>query len=343
MTYDILIFIQACADLRHALNIYDQNRGKKFHICVVNVKMIYDYTVTLSLENTQLDFLPILEINYKNPFNYIYTKRKLKEISLDNFEKNSYHQVYFFSRFYDWLTANMIGTIIRSQQSDVFYYEHYDDASVKNDITLSHVNLKYIKLKYIAKVVTYVSEMNFIARYSIRNLEFNYHKYPIIKVSQHLTPYVNPIFKYDILNVEGKKNIIVFLSPDEISMLVKTSGNTLRIIFQLFKERGYHLILKGHPRLGSPVEFDDSFDQRIPEYIPSEFISYLNVDFAIGIISTSLNFAVEIAGLKVISIARLVEFRDTEKQLFYENYLMELSRRRINFVDNLDDLVSIVL
>ena len=55
--YDIIIFIQAPADLRYALSIYEKNKEKDVLLCVVNVKSIFRYLCDLSIPNVSVFFI----------------------------------------------------------------------------------------------------------------------------------------------------------------------------------------------------------------------------------------------------------------------------------------------
>ena len=50
-SYDIIIFIQAAADLRYALSICEKNDDRSILLCVVNVKLVYQFIKTLPLES----------------------------------------------------------------------------------------------------------------------------------------------------------------------------------------------------------------------------------------------------------------------------------------------------
>ena len=55
--YDIIVFIQAPADLRYALSIYEKNKEKEFLFCVVNVEGIYRFVKGLLLQKTEVVFI----------------------------------------------------------------------------------------------------------------------------------------------------------------------------------------------------------------------------------------------------------------------------------------------
>lgn len=330
MKYDILIIVQAAADLKHALSIYKKYKGKKIHLCIVNVKSIYDFVNELDLQKTNISFQPYVQLNVRNPFSYFIAKNKLSNIWKTYFKANIYKKVYFFSRFYDWFSASLIGFFLRETDVEIFYYDHYDDASVKNSVVLRKRSIEFIKYKFITFVISYISKVKFISKYKFKPLEFNYLKYPISKISPEQIVEVQKEFQYKI-KVNSTNNILFFLSPEEIMML---TGNSKEIIINALlhlKKRGYNLYLKGHPRLGLPNELIKYFDNIIPTQIPSEFVSYNNIYLTVGIISAALSLPA-LLDYKVISLINVLEFLDEDRKINNTNYLTELGCNKIEFV-----------
>ncbi|MGY5354884.1 hypothetical protein [Wenyingzhuangia sp. IMCC45467] len=333
MKFNRLIFIQAAADLQHALDIYGKYKGENIYICVVNVKLVYEYLLTLPLMNVTLIFYPYIKFNIKNPLTYLKARKKLELIWLNDFEEREFDTVYFFSRFYDWFTASLIVKLSKQERTKVLYYDHYDDASVKNDEVLKILSLEGIRLRGRAMIHSFISKASFKAKHAVRNLEFCYDKYQIKKNTPPSKITIDEEFLFKV-KTSNRKIVLFFISPGEVEMLRESS---LRIIIDLINElraQNYFIILKGHPRLGNPIKLVPYFDEVIPNNVPSEFISYINVQMTIGIISTALNFATSIEGIQVFSIINILEFKKSQKKEFYLNYLKELSKNKINFVDN---------
>tara|TARA_R110002167_G_scaffold127834_5_gene309650 strand:- start:3292 stop:4332 length:1041 start_codon:yes stop_codon:yes gene_type:complete len=332
--YDKLIFIQAAADLQHALHLYDSNKNEIVKLCVINVKSVYEYLISLPLTNVTIVFYPYVTFNIKNPLSYIKAKRELKNIWNKDFKNDKPTKVYFFSRFYDWFTMSIVVNFIKLNHIKVIYYDHYDDLSIKNDLLINYLTLNGLRLKLRAFIHSYISAANFNAHHQIRNLEFDYKKYNIKKV----TPYDKIIISSDYLyknNIGDKKEVLFFLSPGELEMLHDNSKLILKNIILSLKKQGFYLTLKGHPRLGNPEEFVPLFNNVIPNSVPSEFICYSQTIMAVGIISTALNFVTTKDNIKIISLIKIVSFKDENKKNFYLNYLNELSKSKIDFVDNI--------
>lgn len=335
MVYNKIIIIQASADLQHALFLYDQYKNENIKICVINVKSIHDYLLQLSLVNVTLVFYPYIEFKIKNPLTYIAARKKMQKIWHRDFKTDTVDNVYFFSRFYDWFTASLIVNFLKQGGSRIFYYDHYDDKSVKNDVLIDNVSIEGVKLKLRALIHSYIAKAKMEAHHQIRNLEFAFKKYDIKKIIPSNDIIVNEDYLYQ-LNVKTQKGILFFLSPGEIEMLDDRSKIILKKIINSLKKEGCFLMLKGHPRLGNPTEFVPFFDQIIPETIPSEFIDYNGILKTVGIISTALNFATSKPKVEVISLINVLPFKEENKKQFYLNYLKELSRNKISFVNSVD-------
>lgn len=121
-------------------------------------------------------------------------------------------------------------------------------------------------------------------------------------------------------------------------MLTFNSIVKLKEFFLYIKERGYNIYIKGHPRLGVLKEFKDLFDIEIPMFVPSEFILYDNIEFALRIISSRLVYPSELKENQTFSLMNLLEFKISEDKIFYQNFLNEPSKEKVVFINDLDFL-----
>lgn len=336
MKYDILIFVQAAADLRYALDIIDKNRNKKVQLYIIHVKGIFDFVSSLSLENVQIYFQDYFGLKIKDFRTYLKVKKKLSFFWEKEFSGNNYDLVYFFSRFYDFHTASII---VKLDSKKIVYYDHYDTTSIINDQEVGKLSLAYFKNKYIALVVSLISNANFISIYRRRYLEFNYNKYGIERYLNTEQIKVNKQFKYRISKPKLKNKIVFLLSPDELNMITKDALLQLKEIIFFLKKEGYILCLKGHPRLGNPELFSDLFDEYIPNYVPTEFLYYTEFKFAIGLISSGLVYPSLLKQFKVYSVVNLLEFNNEKDKRFFSNFLKEHSENNVIFVKKIKDIL----
>jgi hypothetical protein len=336
MKYDILIFVQAAADLRYALDIIDKNRNKKIQLYVIHVKAIYDFVSSLNLQNVKIDFQDYFSFKVKDVRTYLKVKKKLSVFWKKEFSGNSYEAIYFFSRFYDFHTASII---VKLGNKNVIYYDHYDTASIINDQKVDKFSLLYFKNKYIAQVVSLISGADFISVHRKRYLEFNYKKYGIERRLITKLVKVNTEFKYSTTRSEQSNNVIFLLSPDELDMITKDAHLKLKEIIFFLKNQGYKLYLKGHPRLGTPEFYLDFFHEEIPNYVPTEFLSYEEFSFTIGVISSGLVYPSLLNEHKVYSVVNLLEFNINKDKRFFSDFLKEHSKNNVIFVKKPSDLV----
>lgn len=340
MKFDILIFVQAAADLRYALDIIEKNRNKKIQLYVIHVKGIYDFVSSLDLENVKIDFQYYFGLKITDIRTYLKVKKQLSVFWKREFLGNSYGTIYFFSRFYDFHTASII---VKLDKKNVIYYDHYDTASIINDQKVGKFSLLYFKNKYIALVVSLVSGAHFISLFRRRYFEFDYKKHGIERRLFTEQIKVNNKFKYKTSKPELKNKIVFLLSSDELNMITENALLKLKeIIFFLKNEGGYKLYLKGHPRLGNPEIFEDYFDEHIPNYVPTEFLSYSEFKFAIGLISSGLVYPSLLKDYKVYSVVDLLEFNNNKDKGFFSDFLKEHSENNVIFVKKIKDVIEII-
>lgn len=336
--FDVLVFVQAAADLRYALDIIENNKEKHIHIFVIHIETVYSFLKTLSLPNVKISFQDYYGLKVKKPETYYQVKKQLKKFWEYNFKDNNYEDVYFFSRFYDFHTASIIVKLCKI--SKVYYYDHYDAVSVLNDTIVKKYSYLFFKLQYISFIVSLVSGAKFKSKYKKRYLEFSYEKYPIQKAIVPKKVIVNNRFKYHLKDTKYNKKVIFLLSPDELKMITDVAEKKLTVILNYFKSKNYTLYLKGHPRLGKPKQIKHFFDEVIPDYVPNEFLVYSEFELTIGIISSGLAYPSQFKENKVFSIINLLEFKNIENKLFYSKFLKEHSKGKVKFLENIEYIKS---
>lgn len=330
--YDLLIFIQAPADLRYALNICETNNNIKSNklLCVVNVPQMYDFVCSLSLENTEIVYFDSIRYNIWNPFTYLTARRKYQSIYNTFFKEVIFKEVYFFSRFFDWFTAGIVARFSNREDINIYYYNHYDDMSkMKN---LRDMPKEHLKAFIISKAVSFMSRAKFTARYYFKNPEFKYKRYGIKKLNKEFEKiHIDKKHQY-LLSNRDEKVVLFFISPEELDFFTHRSEKIIVELLKSLKGKGYFLCIKGHPRLGVPEHLLKFFDINIPSYIPSEFIAYKNVEFVVGTISIALSYPLSLdQPIPAYSLIRDLEFKSNEKRLYFEDYLKKTGKGKIKF------------
>lgn len=331
--YDIIVFIQAPADLRYALSIYEKNEGKDFLFCVVNVEGVYKFVKELPLQKTEIVFIEYIRYSLKKPLSIFKAKTKFK-LLYNVFKAISVDEIYFFSRVDDYLTAGIIGQIVKNENIIVFYYNHYDEKGLQK---INRFSFYYLKSWLHSKISFYITGTLFISRYYGKPLEFAFWKYnKIKKVKQRNDIPINGRFLHNpnINHIEKSKNVLFFISPEDLNFITKESKEILiETIKRISKKETIKLFLKGHPRIGTPEELKFFFNKIISDHIPSEFIDYKDFSLIVGIGSSALAYPINLGiEVEVVSFVKNVIFKEIKYQKNYIKYLNELTNNKIKYL-----------
>ncbi len=334
--YDIVIFVQAPADLRYALAICEQNNDSKILLCVINVKMVYQFVQELKLNGIDVIYFDYIHFNLWKPITYIQAKNKIRKIYREVFSILHVKEVFFFSRFFDWFTSGIIVKILKKRNVPrVYYYNHYDDANTFSKLKKS--TFLFYKYFLVAKIISYISESYHVARFYNKNQEFAYWKYDIKQVDVNESAVVSDKYLYKLQDCNDKKVLLFFLSSEDWLFITDKSKEQLKIALKTIKKSGVFLCLKGHPRLSYPKELESYFDCIIPSFVPSEFIDYSDISAIIGLGSTVLAYPLTInAKVKVFSIIKDLDYVDKQEQNYYIDYVNQITKGKIEYVSLAD-------
>ena len=338
--YDIIVFIQAPADLRYALNIYKKNEGKDFLFCIVNVEGVYKFIKGLPLQKTEIVFIEYIRYSLKNPFSIFKAEKKFSFLC-KNFNVISSKEVYFFSRIDDWITARLVTILLQEESISVFYYNHYDDKGLRK---VNKRTFYYLRHWLNSKIVYYLTKISFICRFYGKPLEFPFWKYKIKEVKLDINVEIEKNFLYRLSNIDiNFKNVLFFLTKEDLDFMTKESKmRVINILKKISRKGNVNLYLKGHPRLGTPDEIKLYFDHIIPDYIPAEFIDYKNIFLIIGLGTTALTYPINLnINKNVVSIVKNVGFKDENNQYLYIKFLNELTNNQIKYA-SLEDIEKLL-
>lgn len=338
--YDIIIFIQAPADLRYALSIYEKNKEKEFLFCVVNVEGIYRFVKGLLLQKVEVVFIEYINYSLKNPLSILKAKAKFNSLC-KIFKSISADEIYFFSRIDDYLTAGIIRQIVKNENIIVFYNNHYDEKGLQK---INRFSFYYLKSWLHSKISFYITGTLFISRYYGKPLEFAFWKYKIKEIKPDNEISINKDFLYSPNNIGvNYKNVLFFLTPEDLDFITKNSKiKLISLIEKISKRKNVDLYLKGHPRLGTPDEVKLYFNHIIPDYIPAEFIDYKNIFLIIGLGTTALTYLINLnINKNVVSIVKNIDFKDKNNQYLYIKFLNELTNNRIKYA-SLEDIEKLL-
>lgn len=107
-------------------------------------------------------------------------------------------------------------------------------------------------------------------------------------------------------------------------------------IVKKLHEKGYYVIMKGHPRIGICKEIESEVDEIIPQYVPAEFIDVKCFTLAIGFVSTALASASE--SIPTYSVLDLCQTTNKELALYWKDYLFNVAGDKIIYLNNFDEI-----
>lgn len=329
----VIIFCQAPADVPYVLSLYEKFKDQKLiSIYVINVENVFKFIQSLNLSLSSLIFIPYVIKSFKNVFGIIKERKRIKDLKKQYFSLVVNADVYFFSRFEDWLTSSFLDTL--EKKNSVYYIDHYDFSSelyIKQKL-----NFKLLSLKIIYYILT---DLIFKLEIIEKLPEFQYQKYNIKKEIPEINNDIFYKYRYKIENVNGKKPIaLFFISPCETVIYDCESHDKTQLqIVELLKQFNWTIIVKGHPRLGVPENVMNLIDVQIPTYVPAEFVQIKNVNMCLGIITSALAHFAKNTKIKTYSVLNLFKFKDSNSVKLYRNYLMELSNDQIIYFQDLQD------
>lgn len=334
----MIIFCQAPADIPHVLSLYEKHKNEEaISIFVINVENVFKFIKALNLNLDSLVFIPYTLKSFKNPLQIIRERKKIIKLNKQYFNPVADTNIYFFSRFEDWLTSSFLKAL--SKKNRIYYLDHYDFSSelfVRRKLTF--------KLR-IYKLVFYIlTGVDFKLEIIEKIPEFNYSKY---KIERRVSEVNNEIFqkyKYEIdISQKTKPIVLLFVMPCESTIYDSESHDEIQLkIVESFKNTNWTIVVKGHPRLGVPENIMNIVDVEIPSYIPAEFLELKDVKMCSGIITAALAHFATGSNIKTYSLINLFQFKKDTYPKLYRDYLSGLSNNEVLFFENYNDFETII-
>ena len=322
----IIIFIQAPADVIHFLKIYENEKSNSsFFVFCINVKFSYDYIKSLNLNLNEINFIPYnFNLSFRNILLLFKIRIRLKSIFHTYFKKFTKTKVIFFSPWYDWITFYLINKLNKNNNK-IHYYKHYLDISTEPKKSLSFRE-KIILYKY--KIMTGIdlcfADDNIYERilYPLKKNEIK--TIHSIKSSSKIKRYF-----YDP-QINFKKSLL--LIETNIDDITYYYVKKLKFIIKKYKEQGYSIVIKGHPRNGFSKSIKSLIDHEIPKLIPAELIEVKSFKYIIGIHSFSLCYFSK-NHRDVYSIINSFDFKNKKQKDETIEYLKVNSKNKIKFLN----------
>ena len=142
--------------------------------------------------------------------------------------------------------------------------------------------------------------------------------------------------KYKYRHQIDKLKVILFFDADlsRLKVLTNYKKDLLELIKKI-KKRGYYIVNKGHPRIGTSEIIKPFIDEEIPNYIPAEFIDVESFCYVVGILSLSIaNLAKNYDN--VFSVIEEFEFISEKDKLYYKDFLKQNSYNRLKYFSNIE-------
>lgn len=329
----IIIFCQAPADIPYVLSLYEKCKEEKvISVYVINVENVFKFIKGLNLNLHSLVFIPYTLTSFKNLFQIIKERKRIKALKKQYFDLEINTDVYFFSRFEDWLTSSFLVDL--GKKNTIYYVDHYDFSS--EIFNKNRLNFKLLVLKFVYYILT---DVNFKVEIIEKLPEFRYYKYDIKKQIPEINKNIFYKYRYEIdIKKNAKPVVLFFASPCETVIYDCESHDEIQLkIIQSLKQFNWTVIVKGHPRLGVPENIKDLIDVQIPSYIPAEFLQIENVSICTGIITSALAHFAKNTEIKTYSLLNLFQFKDSNSVSNYSDYLSELSNDQIIYFQDYDD------
>jgi len=338
----IIIFCQAPADVPYVLTLYEiYNREYSISIFVINVEGMFQFLSDLHLNLEHLVYIPYELINLKKILLLNSERNRINSLWEKYFSNIKSGNVFFFSRFEDWLTAAFIHKFAEKREIKISYVNHYDFSAQLFPVQ----NIASLKIRVYLLILKYLTKVDFKANIRDRLPEFQIHKYPILETKVELNGQVFLKYAYNT-NIFGKNtsNLLFFVSSGEETVYDPASYvGTLISIISLFREVGFKIIVKGHPRTGLPESVRKVSDFEIPSYVPGEFINAANFSMCLGIDSTAICYFAKNKILPTYSVIKLFTYFNKALIEIFINFLQQQSNNEILFIDDFEKLKNIAL
>ena len=335
-----IIFCQAPADIPYVLSLYEQIRETSdISIFVINVEGMFRFLNDLKLDLEQLIFIPYQLKNLKKLLNLNSERRRINSLFRKYFADVEQAEVFFFSRFEDWLTAAFLHKLSRKKGVQIAYLNHYDHVSFfekRHNMSLG--------LRAYVLTLKFLTGINFRVKIIEKLPELPIEDYNIIEKKPVLNEQVFAKYAY-VGNFagNGKSGALFFLSECEDTIYdCRYYNNTLVDIISILHENNYNVIAKGHPRTGMPVVVKKICDNEIPAYVPGEFIDTSNIRICLGLDTNAICYFAKTGQLATYSLIRMVPTADIAMTEILVNFLETQSENTMKFIDNKEQLYQVV-
>lgn len=332
----IIFFCQAPADAKYILSIYAREIKKytllEVSIIVVNVESLCAFFENLKL-NASVEYISLYK-DFKK-INILNDRLLLYKLYKKKFALYKDYDVYFFSRYYDYVTFFLVDKM--SAQNHVYYVDHYDQAIAQGMREPGLMERLVWVLYYSLRFGVYFQVKKQIDKYVLEYRVENNDKVKLDDVC--IDENVFDLYKYVFTKQDGEKSVLLlesnYLMGDYYCDYEEV---TCGVIGEL-KNNGYKIYLKPHPRKSYSVFLKDLVDSIIAPDLPSEFIGEDEFDLIVGVNSIAMVFFAERSAAKVISLLDMYKFKnELERKRFKE--LLGSMTKNIIYIDSIEKIIT---
>lgn len=299
---------------------------------------MFRFLKELNLDVKQIIFIPYVLRSFKYVGPIIAERTRVNKLVKEHFLPVSNAEVYFFSRFEDWLTSSFIGVLANNKSNSIKYVDHYDFSA--KVFQKRYFNVKTFILKCI---LWYITGLKFKTEILEKLPEFPIEKYHIETVTATLNPEIFSSYCYHVSVQDKGPVVLLFVSPSIEALYDEKAYDELQFkIVSFLKNAGWTIAVKGHPRLGVPENIKPLVDVLIPEHIPAEFIGGKNIDLCLGIVTNATTSFLKNTGVPTFSLLHLFEFKKVEMYEQYMTYLSQSSDNKIGYFDDFQSFQQII-
>lgn len=337
------LFCQAPADIPHILKKHDElsiEKGAHIEICCFNSIACYDCLASLNL-NAIIKYIPFFVFPFKKK---VWNLLFLQSIAISKLSEQDIWKkdvvIYFTSIYDDPSTAFYLHLFHKKMQAKLNYLNHYDNnqnITVATNVTKKEYVVRLL-LKYFTGICFEYRTMS--NRWNV--LRFPKECYEIIEHKPNLDLAVCRKYAYHINN-KTSKAVLLFASPNREQKFISDEEYMdlhVRIVNYL-KDKGYMVYVKGHPRIGTPIEISSIVDGEIPQYISSELIELSDFSLCVGFITIALASAAKMKIIPVFSFLPLASNTHSDIYDSYLSYIEQSGDGSIKLIHSLDDLTNV--
>jgi hypothetical protein len=333
----IIIFSQTPSDIALVLSLYEKFKGEDIEIYVRKHRFNFKFLRDLKLKVSRLTFIPFpTKLSLKMPWRALTVKQSIKKGYKKYFSEIPEAEVYFFSHYFDWLTAGYIAKL--SKKNNVILIDHYD-RDAHGDPRIASKNITDVYKLFLYRLATGVDFRLVDTKVATKILEIPLDKYGID--IQHLPVRAGIYRKYSYplkLKKDLRKAILFFESDHSSNVNIKDYEATMCNILKILRWGGYGIYLKPHPRLGHSFFIGKYVDEFLPSEIPGEFIDLEPFEFVMGVETTAISRIAKTNRNRSYCLLNLFSFRDSGQKMAYIDYLRCQSDDKLRFLEDLQDL-----